>query len=329
VDDLERFLGELRNISEHQNALVGDLSARQEDLDSDLLSVRHEMSRLRTSTFKQIYDLHKQVQIAESLELGTRRLSVASATEVDQERRHHSVKIQRQLTTLAQCVADLDSSRVSQQRWQLREMVDIERIMGHCKVKGFFCVFVQTMSQTLIDIEITHNQLNSDLPPRDGGRSNALCSELYGIERVVAQCGGGTHSLHDKLVKCERFLRRIKHGIVRELSERESVGVGVDGEVSQSAESAVVSEAKVSLLRVSKVMLIVARKLCVDERVREHIMGKEEGEVSEYAEERMRELFDAVLSGREVFEVEPMSQMDAARQILKRVYKVDVDEVVF
>merc|ERR1719411_2015147 len=100
VNELSSFLSSLRNISEHQKQIVREFDEEIDSLDSQLLAIRYDMSKVRTMTFKKIYDLHKQVQIAESLELGYRRLSVASATEIERERRHHSIKIQRQLQTL-------------------------------------------------------------------------------------------------------------------------------------------------------------------------------------------------------------------------------------
>ena len=100
IGHLDGFLNKLRNISENQNNIVRDFDFAIDELESQLLSIRHDMSKVRTMTFKKIYDLHKQVEIAESLELGNRRYSVASATEIERERRHHTTKIQRQLNTL-------------------------------------------------------------------------------------------------------------------------------------------------------------------------------------------------------------------------------------
>ncbi len=45
------------------------------------------MGKVRTITFKKIYDLHKQVQIADTIEL-------------ERERNHNNTKITRQLNTL-------------------------------------------------------------------------------------------------------------------------------------------------------------------------------------------------------------------------------------
>ena len=100
INHLDGFLTKLRSISENQNNIVRDFDFAIDELESQLLSIRHDMSKVRTMTFKKIYDLHKQVEIAESLELGNRRLSVASATEIERERRHHTTKISRQLNTL-------------------------------------------------------------------------------------------------------------------------------------------------------------------------------------------------------------------------------------
>eukprot|EP01084_Bolivina_argentea_P128136 226538_1 len=101
IKDLNNFLTKLKFIGENQNNIVRDFDFAIDELESHLLSIRHDMSKVRTMTFKKIYDLHKQVEIAETLELGNRRLSVASATEIERERRHFTTKIQRQLSTLS------------------------------------------------------------------------------------------------------------------------------------------------------------------------------------------------------------------------------------
>merc|ERR1712242_353412 len=101
------------------------------------MAVRYEMSKVRTMTFKKIYDLHKQVQIAETLELGYRRMSVASATEVERERRHHAVKIRRQLSTLdAQLKNSSSSTNMDHEMLcsNLQALRDMELVMSDDKL---------------------------------------------------------------------------------------------------------------------------------------------------------------------------------------------------
>ncbi len=186
VSELEEFLKSLKNISEHQKQIVREFDQIIDDLESNLLSIRYDMSKVRTMTFKKIYDLHKQVQIAESLELGYRRLSVASATEIERERRHHKIKIQRQLITLDKQINNNDKNKPIENK--LAEIIDIEIIMSSTKLKAFFSVFCQCMAQILIDIELTYNNLNAKLPPNqnNGGiNSINMCNNLYGIDNVL------------------------------------------------------------------------------------------------------------------------------------------------
>eukprot|EP00484_Ammonia_sp_Unknown_P030380 CAMPEP_0197035078 /NCGR_PEP_ID=MMETSP1384-20130603/12965_1 /TAXON_ID=29189 /ORGANISM="Ammonia sp." /LENGTH=923 /DNA_ID=CAMNT_0042465089 /DNA_START=39 /DNA_END=2810 /DNA_ORIENTATION=+ len=164
VQQLDGFLGKLRSISENQNTIVRDFDFAIEELESHLLSIRHDMSKVRTMTFKKIYDLHKEVEIAESLELGNRRLSVASATEIERERRHHTTKIQRQLNTLNNQIK-LFNYRAHEKN--LREIIDVQMVMSDTKLKSFFSVFNQCFAQTICDIDICYQNLNCLLEEKE------------------------------------------------------------------------------------------------------------------------------------------------------------------
>ena len=69
VEDLNGFLKRLKGISENQNQIVHDFDFAIDELESHLLSIRHDMSKVRTMTFKKIYDLHKQVSVSYCLSL--------------------------------------------------------------------------------------------------------------------------------------------------------------------------------------------------------------------------------------------------------------------
>merc|ERR1719336_3433760 len=114
-------------------------------------------------TFKKIYDLHREVELAESLQdLSNRRLSVASATELERERRHFRIKIQRQIATLNNRIEhNVDREQMMKYEKRLEEMVDIQRIMSDSKTKAFFAVFVQIAMATLIDIELMYRHLKT------------------------------------------------------------------------------------------------------------------------------------------------------------------------
>lgn len=303
VNELDGFLSSLRHISEHQKQIVRDYDADIDNFEAMLLSIRYDMSKVRTMTFKKIYDLHKQVQIAESLELGYRRLSVASATEIERERRHHSIKIQRQLSTLKTFIQK-SSTNSRKNGNAFEQMIEIQHIMSNSKVKCFFCVFLQTMAQTIIDIELTFNNLNSELPPIDN-KVNAICNTLYGIEYVLENIENSElYGLNDKVTKCVKFLNKIKNAIQCEESKEE----------------------KVKTFEINKVILIIARKVC--KNWKNEIINIESDKVAKYAESKTRQIFEMILNGNKIFETMPKTKFDAAAQILKRVYNINATQMI-
>merc|ERR1712228_214771 len=124
-------------ISVDQKQIVADYEEVIADSQQSLIRIRHDMAKVRTMTFKKIYDLHKQVQIAEALELGiNRRLSVASATELEKERRHFRIKIDRQLATLNNekiVNGQSNNAQIEEYEQRLDEIVDVERVMSDKK----------------------------------------------------------------------------------------------------------------------------------------------------------------------------------------------------
>merc|ERR1712228_441138 len=178
-------------ISVDQKQIVADYEEVIADSQQSLIRIRHDMAKVRTMTFKKIYDLHKQVQIAEALELGiNRRLSVASATELEKEQRHHRIKIQRQLATLNnQSILNGENGceEIAKYEKNLGEIVDIQKVMSHKKLKAFFSVFIQIFNQTLCDIELMHQNINcqrieNGVTTKDHlDKITLLCQSLYGI----------------------------------------------------------------------------------------------------------------------------------------------------
>eukprot|EP01084_Bolivina_argentea_P004628 8799_1 len=300
VSELSKFVNSLKNISEHQKQIVRDFETTIDDLETNLIRLRYDMSKVRTMTFKKIYDLHKQVQLADTLELGydTRRLSVASATEVEREKRHHNIKIRRQLTTLE---AEIKSFDYALYERNLKQCIDVEYIMSNAKLKSFFAVFIQTVAQTVIDIELTWNNLNSELPPIDGHVTvTALCNSLYGVHNVLDTMES-VLDLNEKLSKCVTFIDTIKRAID--------------------------ANRKVKTFEVNDVILIVARKLCI--QCVDDIDQIDLEQVPKYAQDKSIQLFQTVLNGRnKMFKIDPISEMDAAEQILQQIYGVKMKKIV-
>merc|ERR1719242_1467128 len=137
---------------------------------------------------------------------------------------------------------------------------------------------------------------------------------------VLDEIGEGL-SLRDKLSKCTRFVRRIKKAIQTERQQvarnQKSNPFKKDG-----------GTGKVKLFKVNKVIFIVARSLCVDREFMERIKGHDVERVPLFAEESMKDLFRRILKGRRVFCRDPVSRIDAARCILKRVYGVQFQQLM-
>jgi len=240
------------------------------------------------------------------LELGYRRLSVASATEIERERRHHSIKIMRQLNTLNAAVKSIQITNGN----KLNQIKDIQHIMSSNKLKSFFSVFAQTMAQSIIDIELTFNNLNSDLPPIDGGKVNGLCNSLYGIECIVEKIDGNDMELNDKLTKCVKWLKKIKNAITTQR----------DKDNNEKTK-------KVKTLDVNNVVFIVGRKLCL--HCMQEIESNEIEQIPTFAEAKTTEIFKHILNGgpNKIFIKDPISEFDAAQQILSAVYGINVDQM--
>lgn len=124
---------------------------------------------------------------------------MASATEIERERRHHSTKIRRQLTTLNTQIGRFNHVLYEK---NLREIIDVQSVMSDSKLKSFFSVFCQCFSQTLCDISLCYENLNcfvgdaidDDGHDNEGGdqweqqrveRIKRVCLELYGIAHVL------------------------------------------------------------------------------------------------------------------------------------------------
>merc|ERR1712048_322671 len=313
MGELDAFLSGLRNISEHQKQIVREYDAEIDNFESMLMSVRYDMNKVRTMTFKKIYDLHRQVQIAEALELGiNRRLSVASATELERERRHHSVKIQRQLATLTSFMDKKSKNIIANANFA--QVHELQRIMAHSHLKCFFCVYTQTMAQTVIDIELTFNNLNSEMPPIDN-KVNALCNTLYGIETILMPIESERyHGLNEKLTKCVQFLNKIKNAIACEQDAKEK-----EKEKEKGTKL-------IKTFAINEVLLIVVRKICM--HWREQISEIETSRLPQFAQSQTIQMFQSVLqTEQKIFERAPKSKFDAAKQILKTVYDINAKQL--
>lgn len=317
--DLTQFLNGLKQISLHQKQIVSEYDECIDQLEQTLLRIRHDMGKVRTMTFKKIYDLHKQVQIAESIELGlpNRRLSVASATELERERRHHTTKIQRQLSTLNNQIKNvISTAQILKYESNLNEIVDIQIVMSDKKLKSFFCVFIQIFNQTVCDIELMYRNLNSKPVNNNITTKNhldkitKLCSSLYGINNVINKINNHKNelSLNDKLTKCMRFIAIIKRSISKQYKVK-----------------------KISTHRCNLVIIYIARKLCTNEHMVDEIEKTHDQQIPRLAEIRSKDIFQAIISDQEIFSLKkkPKNIKQCADKILENVFgiynEIDID----
>jgi hypothetical protein len=282
---------------------------RIEELEQTLMRIRHDEGKVRNMTFKKIYDLHKQVQIAESLEFGltNRRLSVATATELEKERNHNQTKIHRQLSVLNNYPLSVMPDMAS-----LGEMVDIQLIMSDKKLKAFFSVFIQIFHQTVCDIELMFRNLNSaSVVHLENGvttkqhldKITNLCMSLYGIQSIVNKIeivNDANMSLHDKLKKCMRFISRLKRAIASEYKV-ENIGT----------------------YKLNVIIIYIARKLCVNEHMVDEIERTHDQQVPRLAIIRCNDIFQAILTNQKIFDKKPKNIKQAANKILENVFGID------
>eukprot|EP00485_Elphidium_margaritaceum_P007506 CAMPEP_0202691102 /NCGR_PEP_ID=MMETSP1385-20130828/5907_1 /ASSEMBLY_ACC=CAM_ASM_000861 /TAXON_ID=933848 /ORGANISM="Elphidium margaritaceum" /LENGTH=696 /DNA_ID=CAMNT_0049346453 /DNA_START=62 /DNA_END=2152 /DNA_ORIENTATION=+ len=318
VEHLQLFLQNLKRISSDQKQIVAQYAEDIERADSKLLRIRHDMGKVRTMTFKKIYDLHKQVQIAESLDLGlpNRRLSVASATELEREQRHHSTKIQRQLITLNNQIKEEITQRVvARYEADLDEIVDVQLVMSDAKLKAFFCVFVQIFNQTLCDVELMYRNLNHNKQTttiRNGVTTNdhlqkitKLCQSLYGIHSVINKIDSHATqlSLNEKLSKCVQFISILKYAISKQYKVK-----------------------KVATHRCNTIGVYIARKLCVHEVMLggDEIEKTHDQQIPRLAEIRSSDIFQAIIGDQQIFPGKklPKTIKQAAHKILENVFGI-------
>lgn len=325
VAELDGFVDALKKVAEEQKQRVSDYDDQIEQLEQRLLRIRHDVMKVRTMTFKRIYDLHREVELAESLDLGmasNRRLSVASPTELERERRHHSTKIQRQISTLMESVKGIENERKKQKKnknememankQRLAEMVEVQSVMSDHKLKCFFCVFVQTANQTLCDAELMFHHLNSQeihngvTTKEHLDKITNLCQSLYGINCVIDKMNDNKHSLslNDKLRKCSKFMLVLKRALAKQYRLK--------------------SMKQVPSHRLSLIVIYVARKLCVHEHVVDEIERTHDQQIPRLAEIRAKDIFQAIIADQNIFRKhrKPSNIKEASHAILENVFGI-------
>ncbi|ETO32250.1 hypothetical protein RFI_04867 [Reticulomyxa filosa] len=345
--DLRTFFEALKRLSDVQQLMIKDLETAVDNTEADLVQVRYEMSKIRHATFAKLYELHKNIEIADTLDLGQRRVSVANATEIERERRHHATKIQRQLSSLQSQLREID---VGPYTTRLEEMVDCEVIMSDSKLKAFFCVFVQCFCQTLIDVHLLNvymddnNNNNNNNNQTPDTRNVDPLAHFYGIHNVLDAIPSNTSSssssssstslsLDNKRKKIGQFIRVLQAAIAREkqatLLRRGSTADDEEQSQSQSQSQLQLqpqsqlrsnnnrtppNDLKVKMEDLVPIALLVGRKLTCDSNVRLHIDETDNLLVPKLAETRCLNIFTAVVYGVDIFPTVPLSVVEVCKK---------------
>jgi len=324
AEKLDGFLRRLRQVSDSQNDIVRDFDDAIERLESHLTAIRHEKSKVRHACFAQIYELHKQVEIAESLELGNRRLSVASATEIDRERRHHTVKIRRQLATLTE---QLGMFNYRLHAKQLREIMDVQRVMSDAAQKAFFSVFAQTMSAVMFDVEVAYAQ-QEGVGGGGGGQGVArVVQELYGVECVLERIEVDGMALDAKVRRVMRFMQIAKNAMAYELHREVMMG-GMALKGGGVGVPASWRQIKVETHRLNSIVVVMARKLSIHENLLQELDRiSDRRHIPRLAEMRVKNVFERILKVKDLNALfrgrSPRSAMDVASGMLRHCFGIE------
>ena len=289
---------------------------------------------------------------------------MASATEIERERRHHTTKIRRQLAILNTQIGRFNHGLYEK---NLREIIDVQSVMSDSKLKAFFSVFCRCFSQTLCDISLCYENLNCFVgdsigdDDNDGGgdqweqdriaRIKKVCLELYGIAHVVdhiamektptpspmAPRGRGKRkrenvegvSVAEKIVHCMRFIQICKNAVLYETQKsyyEEMSGVMPDGMIPALGDEV---KFKVETHRLNEMVVIVGRKLSIDSHMIDDIDRTSEDQVPRLAELRVKSVFEAIVRAQDFnafFGRKPQSSMDVATVLLSQVFGIENNE---
>ncbi|ETO18655.1 hypothetical protein RFI_18606 [Reticulomyxa filosa] len=299
-DGLKTFLSSLKSLTDHQQLIAREYENSIKNMESDILEIRHQMGKVRQNTFAKIHELHKNVEIAHNFELGHRRLSVANGTEIDRERRHHDLKIQRQILTLQSQLGEVDmNSYVG----RLGEIVDLEKVMSRSKLKAFFSVFVQSFCQILIDIDLAECEMDGNSLSKDPQINQAL-NNCYGIGGVLSTIDSQVSpTLNAKIKKIGRFIKTLQHAISCDPLTKQSQKEKAHTNASQSQSPTT----NVDIEHVIFIGSFVGRKLSCHQQTQHELLSMDVSQVTAIAEVKCQDIFRAVIDDVKIFADLPYS----------------------
>ncbi|ETO15001.1 hypothetical protein RFI_22367 [Reticulomyxa filosa] len=336
--ELASFLKLLKSVTEHQQLIVKEFEISIENMESDLLRIRHEMTNVRQNTFAQIYDLHKHIEIADLLSLGQHRVSVVCAAIQQQQqqqqqntcsvctyhlfyhmyKRHHTLKIQRQLSSLQSQLRVVDVELYTR---RLGEMIDLEIVMSDPKLKAFFSVFVQSFCQTAIDVDLFHRQIHaSSINPNSPANVTASVeanmrnelSNFYGVGNILHTIDSQSSKTLDlKVKKTMHFINLLRNAVAFEQQQEEQLQERQDrdddGDATANDQKKSHPPLKAKIENLALVALFVGRKLCSDLDMQKSVEETEKMLVCRLAEMRCQDIFRAIVDDVKIFHTPPHS----------------------
>jgi hypothetical protein len=310
TDELSGFLTSLKDLYEKQSSVVSNFESALENYEMELWEVQNEQIMLRKETFAQIYALHRDVEVADLMDIGGRRVSVASPTEIHKERKHHATKVQRMLNTLNKQLSEMKIDILAQ---QMSEIVDVQTVMSESNLKCFFTVFVQAFTQMIIDIELLWRQFETGV----GIESKTLDFMETMLGRKVLP----EKETQAALKRCYDFLLILKGAVRSEQIELSKIyarrmGVVITDEL--------MADLRVDANQIDTVAMFIARKLTIDSSMQSDLTDSlSEEEVASLVVARCSDVFRAVVT-RPIFTGVPRSVKDAASDILQQVWRIRV-----
>jgi len=245
---------------------------------------------------------------------------VASATEIERERRHHTVKIRRQLATLTE---QLGMFNYRLHAKQLREIMDVQRVMSDAAQKAFFAVFAQTMSAVMFDVEVAYAQQEGA-----GGGNEAVSrvvKELYGVECVLERIDVDGMALEEKVVRVMRFMQIAKNAMAYELHREVVMNKGLGAAVGVPPSW---RQIKVETHRLNSIVVVMARKLSIHENLLQELDRiSDRRHIPRLAEMRVKNVFESILKVKDLNRLfrgrSPRSAMDVASALLRHCFGIE------
>eukprot|EP01084_Bolivina_argentea_P174680 302569_1 len=147
-----------------------------------------------------------------------------------------------------------------------------------------------------------------------------VCMELYGIKNILELIHVNGLTIVDKISCCMKFIQIAENALLYE-NEQEKVFV-----CNQSNEMIDDNIFEIDSSDLHKVILIIGRKLCIDDQIVDTIVLMNDDEIPSFAQIIVQQIFEAIMKDiTNLFDAKPLSSMEVAIVILQRVFNINVD----